>query len=207
MTKRYNHFIPRGDADRGRWCFNLKEKATLYATVLNLPAELVTLIETLCQGGIDKTNKVKVKQQEYQEAVAAKNMLVANEFAELIKIVGIIKRNPAYTESIGRDLNIIGSSSNIDTNYVKPTLRAETFPGYVSITFNKQQQLGICLYSRIKGTMGWEFLARPRMSPFKDRRALAQESAAETREYMAVCWDGEEEFGQQSDIVFTLFGG
>ncbi|GGH74235.1 hypothetical protein HNQ91_003824 [Filimonas zeae] len=207
MTRRYNHFIPRGDADRGRWCFNLKEKVVTYATALSLPAELVTLIETLCQGTIDKTNKVTVKQQEYQEAVAAKNMLITNELAELSKIAGIIKRNPAYTESIGRDLNIIGSSSSIDTNYVKPTMRAETFPGYVSITFSKQQQLGICLYSRLKGSLGWELLGRPRVSPFKDRRPLADNAIAETREYMAVCWDGEEEFGQQSDIVFTLFGG
>lgn len=207
MPKRYNHFIPRGDADRGRWCFNLKEKAATYATVLSLPAELVTQIETLCQSTIDKTNKVTVKLQEYQEAVAAKNMLVSNELAELTKIAGIIKRNPAYTESIGKELNIIGTSSNIDTNYVKPTLRAETFPGYVAITFNKQQQLGVCLYSRMKGTTGWEFLARPRTSPFKDRRPLTQDGIAETREYMAICWDGEEEFGQQSDIVFTLFGG
>lgn len=207
MTRKYNHFIPRGDADRSRWCFNLKEKITLYATVLNLPAELVTQIETLCQGSIDKTNKVTVKQQEYQEAVAAKNMLMSNELAELTKIAGIIKRNAAYTESIGRDLNIIGTSSNIDTNYVKPVLRAETFPGYVAVTFNKQQQLGVCLYSRQKGSLGWDLLGRPKLSPFKDRRALAQEGIAETREYMAVCWDGEEEFGQQSDIVFTLYGG
>lgn len=207
MARKYSHFIPRSDADRGRWCFNLKEKITLYATALSMPTELVTLIETLCQGAIDKTNKVTIKQQEYQEAVAAKNMLMSNELAALTKIAGIIKRNAAYTESMGKDLNIIGTSSAIDANYVKPVLRATTLPGYVSVSFNKQQQLGVSLYSRQKGTLGWDLLGRQRVSPFKDRRPLAQETVAEIREYMAVCWDGEEEFGQQSDIVFTLYGG
>lgn len=207
MVKRYNHFIPRSDAERPRWCFNIKEKAPVHATALDLSASLLTQLETAAQAVIDKTNKVTVKYQEYLEAVAAKNMMVNNELADLNRIAGIIKRSLGYTESIGRELGIIGSNTTIDTNYVKPALRAETFPGFVAISFNKQQQLGVCLYSRIKGATNWEFLARPRISPFKDRRPLAQEAVAETREYIARCWNGEEEFGQQSDIVFTLFGG
>lgn len=207
MARKYSHFIPRGDADRGRWANNLGEKTPQYATILELAPTLVTRIQELTQSVTEKTNRVTVKYQEYQEAVSAKNLLESNELAELVKIAGIIKRSTAYTDNIGKDLNIVGTSTLIDTNYVKPTLRAETFPGYVSITFNKQQQLGICLYSRPKGSLGWELLGRPRVSPFKDRRTLADIAVAETREYMAVCWDGEEEFGQQSDIVFTLFGG
>lgn len=207
MARKYSHFIPRADAERSRWSFNLKEKAPGYATTLNLAATLLTQLESAAQGVIDKTNKVTVKYQEYQEALTAKNMLPANELAELVRIAGIIKRSPGYTENIGRELGIIGTATLIDTNYVKPVLRAETFPGYVAITFNKQQQLGICLYSRVKGTLGWELLGRPRMSPYKDTRSLTQEVTAETREYMGVCWNGEQEFGQQSDIVYTLFGG
>ncbi|BAV09109.1 hypothetical protein SAMN05421788_101554 [Filimonas lacunae] len=207
MAKKYNHFIPRNDAERGRWSYNFGEKVPVYADVLNLPAELVTLVATLTGSVTDKTNKVTIKYQEYQEALSAKNGLDGNELSELVRIAGIIKRSTGYTDNIGRDLGIVGTSTNIDTNYVKPVLKAETFPGFVAITFNKAQQLGVCLYARIKGTVGWELLGRPRVSPFKDRRELGTDGIAETREYMGVCWNGEEEFGQQSDIVFTLFGG
>lgn len=207
ITGTYISFIPRKESARPAWGLNLKEKAAFHAATLGLAPEVVTQLDTAATGVVDKTNKVPVKYQEYQEALSAKNLLVTNELAEIIRIAGIIKRSPGYTENIGRELGIVGSSTTIDTNYIKPALKAETFPGFVAITFNKQKQLGICLYSRIKGTMGWELLARPRVSPYKDIRPIAEQGVAETREYLAMYWNGEEELGQQSDIVFTLFGG
>lgn len=43
--------------------------------------------------------------------------------------------------------------------------------------------------------------------PFDDDAPLAQAGVAETREYMAMCVTGDEEFGQPSDIVSVLYGG
>lgn len=81
---------------------------------------------------------------------------------------------------------ITAVSAPIDTNYVKPLLRAETFPGYVAVTFNKQQ-LGVCLYSRLKGSLGWDLPGRPKLSPFKDRRGYRRKALQKPREYMALC--------------------
>ncbi|GGH65746.1 hypothetical protein HNQ91_002016 [Filimonas zeae] len=208
MLSAYYHFIPKADADLVLWVANFRLKIATVGAQIELPAATITEAADTAQIIEDGFEKSAVKKQEQQEAVAYKKVLRKRDVKKLVSLAIAIKRHPLYTENMGRELGIIGTQSNAGRSPLRPTLKLKTEVGYVAISFNKQRQKGITIYSRLKGSHGWDTLiSGTSVSPFKDERPLQQEGVAETREYLARYWDNATEIGQESDIVFTLFGG
>lgn len=208
MAKDYTPFIPKKDADLGLWATNFKEKIAAIAQALGIAPSEATAAEDIAQVVKDGMEKAVVKKQEQQEAVAYKKVLRSREVKQLVRLAINIKRSPLYTENMGRELGIIGSQASAERAPLRPTLKVKAEVGYVSIAFNKQRQKGITIYARLRGNTGWDKLVSgTSVSPFRDERPLQQENVAETREYMGRYWDNAAEIGQESDIVFTLFGG
>lgn len=203
------HFIPSNDAELSVWTVNFEEKIPILAPVLAIPAEKVTEVQTISTTIRDGVDKHAIKKQEYLESVAYKKLLRQREVKALVSLAIAIKRMPGYTENIGRELGIIRKSPTPTLRtQIKPRLKLNVEKGYVAIAFNKQKQTGITIYSRLKGTNGWETLVSgATVSPFLDTRTLQTPANAEVREYMARYWDNATEIGLESDIVFTLFGG
>lgn len=208
MLSSYYHFIPKTDAELAQWVANFRLKIPTVGALVELPATTITEAQDTAQLIEEGFEKSVVKKQEQQEAVAYKKVLRKREVKKLVSLAIAIKRSPLYTENMGRELGIIGIQSSAGRAPLRPTLKLKTEVGYVAISFNKQRQKGITIYSRLKGSPGWETLVSgTSVSPFKDARPLQQEGVAETREYLARYWDNATEIGQESDIVFTLFGG
>jgi len=208
MNVNYYHFIPKGDSDLAQWAANFKEKIGVIGAQVNLPAVDITAGEDIAQLVKEGMEKATVKKQEQQEAIAYKKVLRRREVKKLVSLAIAIKRSPLYTENMGKELGIIGTQSSAERSPLRPTLKLKTEVGYIAISFNKQRQKGITIYSRLRGTNGWDkLIGGTSVSPFRDERPLHQEGVPETREYLARYWDNATEIGQESDIVFTLFGG
>lgn len=208
MQSTYYHFIPKTDADLVLWVANFRLKLPVVGPQVQVPATTITEAQDTAQLIEDGFERSVVKKQEQQEAIAYKKVLRKTEVKKLVSIAIAIKRHPLYTENMGRELGIIGTQSTAGRNPLRPTLKLKTEVGYVAISFNKQRQKGITIYSRQKGSHGWDTLVSgASLSPFKDTRPLQQEGVAEYREYMARYRENAAEIGQESDIVFTLFGG
>lgn len=208
MATEYYHFIPANDDELGSWANNFKEKISAIGPLVGITAEQVTAAESTADIITSAIEKGTVKKQEYQEAMALKRVTRQREVKQLVTLAIQIKRSVQYTENMGRELGIIGSQTSTDEKQIRPQLKVSVMPGYVNITFRKKRQTGVSIYTRLRGTTGWEKLVSgATASPFKDERPLQTAGTAENREYMARYWENAAEIGQESDIVSILFGG
>lgn len=207
MKRLYIHFIPKADGDAATWYKNFKEKIVLWGPQLGLTPAQITELESAADAAIDAIAAAEVKRKDLEEAIKAKNSTRQTSLQTVSRAVSVMKANLAYEESIGSSLGIVGYSRLFDLKEIKPLIKATSYNGRVDISFNLQVMKCITIYSRIKGTYGWEKLGNDYASPFEDKRPLALPQQAEIREYMAFYFNGKEDIGKQSDIVSAVFGG
>jgi hypothetical protein len=206
MQKRYDDFMPKADADKLPWLYNMQQKLPVTGLLLGLTALQITNMSDAIQQSIDAINQAEVKRSELAEACRAKRLLDENQFKLIRRFVGIMKRGEEYDASIGEQLNIIGSAVPIDVAGLRPVLKLSVFAGNIHITYKKQYMPNICIYSRQRGAQSWQKLAQINYSPFIDSRSLAEAGVPEAREYMALYHNGATEVGQESDIATILTG-
>lgn len=206
MRKGYNHFIPADDGGTRNWSDNFGEKVVDIGPIYGLTPAEVTEAETACSTLSAALLRSEVKKKERQEAVSYKEIVKKTQIKKLLKLAAKIKLHSDYTENIGRELGIVGSSSSVEKAVLRPTIKAVSYPTHVEISFSKQNQTGVTIYSRPKGQESWEKLINATQSPYRDERPLRQAGVPEIREYVSLYWDNGTELGQYSDIAFTLFG-
>ncbi len=204
MTK---DFIPRNEGQLNIWLTNFKSKLATHGEALGLSPDQIAALEDVCDTLIAKINEVEAAKTALKNTVEAKNSNKSSGLGLIRNGVSKMKTNDNYTEAIGQDMGIIGESSSPDLNNMSPEISAEAFPGYVRIKFTKKGFSGVHIYTRLKGSQTWVFLSRDTNSPYDDHRPLSSPGTPETREYMAIGLDGDDEIGQQSDIVSVVFGG
>lgn len=205
--KQFLGFIPRIDAQRAVWAANNKKTMKEIGASLGFSADELNTYDTKMQQWMDSINQVEIDKTNLGKSVAAKDGLNI-EVSSLVRATASrIKASPTYTDDIGRNLGIVDNGQQVDEKTLKPLLKASTRPGFVRLGFNKRGMPAVSIYSRLKGTTGWELLAHAKTSPYLDKRLLAVANQAETREYMAICFDSANDVGQSSDIVSIVFGG
>jgi hypothetical protein len=165
------------------------------------PAE-ITALSTAFSNLSVAINNVEAAKAALKNAVETKNAGEESNLTLLRKANNKMKTNDAYTDAIGEDMGIKGSSQDVDREAAKPTFSGKAFPRYVRLKFTKNGLDGVNIYSRLN----WNFLARDTNSPYDDHKAPAN-GAPETREYMCIGVMEDTEVGQQSDIVTVVFGG
>ena len=108
----------------------------------------------------------------------------------IFALVGRLKLQPGYSESLGTDLGIVGRENAAENATPKFTLR--TLPGQgaevVRLRFFKFGHTGVCMESR-RGGGDWEPLAVDTESPYDDERPLLAADTPELREYRMRFWD------------------
>ncbi|BAV09695.1 hypothetical protein SAMN05421788_1011132 [Filimonas lacunae] len=207
MSNNYNYFIPRTDGDLGRWAAAYKEKITILGPSLGLTPAEITEQETAAQSVVDTMNRITVKKQEQQEAVSLKKVIKNRELKQIANMAARIKRTASYTENMGSELGIVSSPIITQRATLKPALKLVVYPDHVQIAFTKQNQTGITIFSRIKGTTNWtKLISGATVSPYLDYSPLQKPDVPEVREYQARYWDNGTEIGQDSDVVIALFG-
>ncbi|GGH71272.1 hypothetical protein HNQ91_003192 [Filimonas zeae] len=205
--KVYTYFVPTIDAQAGNWAGTVNEKAPTICPQLGVDAAGVTEIQTAAINYKTAVELVELKKRELEEAVAAKNISRKVDIAVIARYAQQMKAHVNYTEALGGALGIVGTVSVIDPKDLRPTLSLRQFPGQVEVSFNLQTMKSITIYSRLKGTNGWDKLGNDKTPPFIDTRPLQEPFKPEIREYSARYFDGKEDIGEMAAIETIVFGG
>jgi hypothetical protein len=201
-------YVPNTDDALITWLTNLKTKLTpAYAATLGISPARVTQIGAWCDALIASIQNVAQKKTDWLSASAAKQTQSDQSIGGLRMEINQWKANPAMTDAISADLQIVGTSAPFDAEGYQANITAQAFSGYVRIKFKKMGADGINLYSRIKDQLVWKFVSRDTNSPYDDHTPVATPGTAEVREYQAFGILNDEQIGQGSDIIAVTVAG
>ncbi len=130
----------------------------------------------------------------------------------LFDLVQLIKASPAYTDTIGLDLGIVGSSVSPHAGEAAPAVKLQAVASganqavagspnqAVHITFKKHGHMGVYIECQ-RGTGAFEFVAIETGSPYLDDRPLLVAGTPEVRKYRLRYWDKGTPNGDWTDIA------
>jgi hypothetical protein len=201
MAKQY--FIPKQQAPYVQWHDTLKGGVTATtpgataADAAMLTADNATLHAKLTAATL-ADNASKAAHADLNTAIAA-----SKTNARLL--AQRIKKSTAYTDVIGKQLNIIGAEDTTDMTQEQPTLFATVKAGgVVEIDFNKMDAEGVHIYGMRDGETGFSYLASETHAAYVDNRPLLVAGKPETRQYKAVFFIGKSEIGLTSAVVIAI---
>ncbi len=202
-----NDYFPRSSAQQVPWLTNFKNKIAVYGAILGLTAEEIKEHQNYCDSTIEKINAVEAKKSELKAAVKSRDETIAGKENRFRTDIIHIKTSKSFEKSIGEDLGIIGTNTNMNRSIYKPIIKAQLFAGEVQIKFVKKGVDSVNIYHRKKGDNTWQFLSKNSKSPFNDKIILANPLQPEHWEYRAFGVKNDIEIGLPSDIVEIVFAG
>jgi len=195
-------YIPKRDGDLDTWENNFTTEIDAIATALGIPALDVTALKASINTHRAKYTSMITSQN------ASKNAGSTNKTTKKTSIIGIramanrLKAAPAFTEAMGRTLNIIGPESTFDPDTAKPVVTLEMTGTDVKINFNHPQDVdGVKIYSRRASEASFTLLATDTHTPYIDTRDNQTPGSAENRKYHAFFFIDDDIIGLQSDEV------
>ena len=200
--------IPDSHANRLNFFKNFKKEFNDNAAAMKYDATFIAGINAM----LDKLIAVYQTLVDAEAAVTAASYEAAQQFGvhvgALHGLIDNLKANPNCTPTMLVAMAIEPRSSQRDATAIKPKIKLESQPGHVRVTGSKDYAELINIYMRLVGTTKWTLVGiRRKRFPFDDQTPLATPGVAETREYMAVGVNGDDEVGQPSDIVTVTFAG
>jgi len=181
MAKQY--YLPTAETDKVIWLNNFAGKLNEHAATLSVDAATVTDIQNAAAYlgyivGLHQALKNNVR-----EMTAYKNSLIKGRngqtigtlptlpdigtaptavtfpiFARVQPLVQTLRNHPAYTESIGQDLGIIGAETSTGTDELKPTLVLSRVANHVLIKWKKGKATSIDIYVNRNDGKGFTYL-------------------------------------------------
>jgi len=208
--------IPRSESELAPWLTNFGQKLATYATTLGITVPEVEQTQVEIDYLIYLINiRLPFVRQTQAATVEYKNFIMNGDptialpatlpgtvpppdypaqvlpgvLTRLRKLIQTIKNRPAYTETIGQDLDILSSATTVYPDAPTITL-TQAAAGAVTIGWNKAGWSGVRFQSRAKGGE-WSDIGIDLHSPFVDTRPLATPFQPEGREYRASYLDGD----------------
>ena len=218
-------YLPNTDSDRVVWFNNMNTKLPNYATLLNIAATDVTQTSKDYAAYAYAVNATDLLKQTQQNATAYKNALKhadgqpignvpvapnlgtapapvpAGVFDRVRMLVQRIKNHPAYTDSIGQDLNIIIPVDTTDPNTIQPVLTAKIDVGRPHLKWQKSIAEAADLYADHNDGNGFVLLGRFVRSEYLDTISLAAGRIADDYKYKAIFVIADEQVGQMSQVI------
>ena len=224
-----SHFIPRTDKERAAWLKNFSVKFATYALSVGFTAADVTAVAADSAYFNYIIDVLEVFKAEIHERTAYKDILrdgplgsplgvlpsiptlptapaavPAGIFARISGIVKRIKAHPAYSDAIGKDLNIIGAEHKSSISDLKPLLEISKEGGNIIIKYKKSKMSGIRLMCKRGDETEFTMLSIVMQNKFKDTRPNLETGVPEIRKYCAWYIKNDELIGQMSDEVTFL---
>lgn len=198
-------YIPHSDDALVTWLSNYKAKLALHAAALGISTADLAIHVADCNDMIAAVQVAAAKKAELANANKVKTDAKSDKLGNLRSLNKHIKTLPSYTDAIGADLNIIGSSTAFDAANAKPVLTVTLSGGKPVVAFSKEKSNGVKLYDKRSGDAVFSFLAIDTHSPYHDNRPNKTAGTPETREYYAFYIDNTDEaFGLASDVVSVM---
>jgi len=215
-----NYYLPTEDTLRCTWFSNFAGKLGTYASDLEIsPSDQASVVADclffayVCDAR-NQFNQFAKDWTAYKNGArsgptlgvmpvapvlaAAPALVEPNIFLRITKLVNRIKNHPAYTDSMGQDLGIIGDEQTVDLNAMKPVLKVTLQAGHPNVGWTKQGMGGIDIYVD-RGTGTFVFLAQDTIPDYLDTAALPSGSAV--WKYKAIYRFNDEQVGQWSDVA------
>lgn len=223
--------FPRGDADLMVWLNNFADKINKYTATLGLtPADVTAVQDDAAMLDYLVGNFLPAYKSGMLSCTAYKNLILDGPLGtpggdlptppdagtppkmiqpgvipRLRKLLQRIQGSTGYTEAIGEDLGITGTTDGaaaLDPATAKPTARAVALPkSEVRIEFDKRRFDGVVIEARHPGEKDWSRLGTDNYSPYLDTRTPTTPGQPEIREYRLRYILRDEEVGEWSDII------
>jgi len=193
-------YMPHRDGDLDKWEDNFNTKLPTHGPTVGLTPAEITGVDTVITNHQASFDEMLIIKETARSKVAANN---ARKYAmrdNVRPLVQRIKNHPAYTEEIGKDLGIIGSTSTVDYATAKPTLKLVKGASGITIDFNIGVFDGVKIFSRRGSETAFSFLTNDTNPPYHDTRANLNSADAELREYYAVYMLNDDPVGLESEV-------
>ena len=116
------------------------------------------------------------------------------------------KSAEGYTDTIGKDLGIIGAAATAHTD--PPVLsQGPVAQNNIELDFTLYEHTGIWIESQVQGAAVFTFLATDTASPYNDTRPVKTPGQAEWRDYRACWWDSDTASMAFGPVLRVLVGG
>ncbi|MEY4925871.1 MAG: hypothetical protein RI894_307 [Bacteroidota bacterium] len=193
-------FIPRSTAELYQYLTAFRSQLVLLPSGF-LPAPLKTSLES----NIDKiklaTEQAAAAEIAYHAAVEHRKSVTHAELKEFRDSIQTIKHFPAYTDTIGQTLNIIGSTIAPDYSALKPIAKIAKVINGVQIKYTRDIADGVNIFCKRGSETDFTRLEKVTRIEYTDTRANLDGANAETREYYLVYYKNDLPIGVQSDTV------
>ena len=223
------YYLPTDDAGRLPWLNNLAAKLPSYSAVLGLNAGDVasaTADAAFFAYVVNSQSQIAAYAQQW---TAYKNLArdgggVSLVTAPVAPVLGVapalvnpgifirvkalvarIKVAPAYTDSIGQALGIIGADQTVDVNSLKPVLTAALEAAHVDLGWAKQGMDGLEL--QVDRGSGFVLLAIVTAQKYADTAALPAVGQSALWKYKGIYLQSDQRVGQWSDVVSLPVAG
>jgi hypothetical protein len=195
-------FIPVKISKIDYWEKHFSDQLVSLAPTLNIDPTQVTSITQEIDDHRTAYSEADLAKKAAKAKVAQMQRLKTQTLRSIRKLVRQIKASPAYTESIGKSMGIIGPEDSKELT--EPTLRVRSIGGRAVISYKKYRSDGIYLYSRRGHETALVLLAADNRSPYVDTRPNLNPSEPEQREYAAYYMLNDEPVGKMGSIHLLL---
>ena len=223
-------YFPRTDALQNAWLVNFQQKFGQYRAQLGfVDADLITVTTEVAtfQYEVARNNAVK----EFARNVAArKKAMIEGKIGATVPVLPVapvntppvpialpgiiarirllvnrIKAAPAYTESIGKDLDIVTTPAPApDDSTAQPNLTLTRSGGFVTIKYAKGTFAGVQLQLQREGEAVWTNIGAVVAATYIDRTPKLSPTAPEIRRYRAMYLRSTGAVGQWSEAESIL---
>lgn len=210
------YYLPDGDNEREVWLTNFNTALIAIATAFGITApqllsvlndsnafrySLVFLEAAKTFAKTSTTSKDELKDGPetttpqafpvFVPPAGAPTPVAPGIFARITLLVGQLKKNALYTETIGEALGVIGAEIVVDFSTLKPTLKLETSGGSIYVHYVRGHAEGILLYSKRGTETAFTLLAMVTKTSYVDARPNLVVGQAEERQYQAFYMVGD----------------
>ena len=124
----------------------------------------------------------------------------------LFEEIGRWKKAEGYTDTIGKNLGIIGTAAI--THTAPPVLmQGAIAQNSAELLFNLYEHDGMWIESQRQGETAFGFLATDTASPYVDNRPVKTPGQAEWRDYRACWWDSDKATLDFGPVLRVLVNG
>lgn len=224
--KTSNRYIPLSDADKGIWLNNYTTKMSGYATTLGVtPAELTALqkdnaafqyiintMESYRQYVLNLAGyKNMMKHATVNQHIGAlpvmptlpttPPMVAEGIFDRIAKMVTRIKASVNYTDAIGVDLGVVGSSSTVDITTLQPDINIKIDVGKPHLKWTKGVADAVDLYADHNDGNGFTYMGRLMRNEYLDITSIATGKVYDEWKYKAIYVIADTQVGLYSKIT------
>ncbi len=197
MAKR--DYIKKKNAEKAIWSGTYKTRIATHGATLGLTAGEITASQTDAQNIVDGVAEIDAAITAKESAVNAGTAKITGGEARIRITVKRIKTHPAYTDSIGQDLGVVGDEHSIDVPNSQPELTGTKDPSGWRLAFNLKGFFdGVNIYRQVPGEADYSFLALDTSSPYIDTEGAALKTGTS---YYCFYVLSEREVGLRSNVV------